>query len=34
MEQKLNRKRLKYASILKKDMNIEASSSPTMVIHK
>jgi len=33
MEQKLHKKRLKYESMLKKDMNIEASSSPTTVIH-
>lgn len=31
MEQKLRRKKLKYESILKKDLNIEASYNPTKV---
>lgn len=31
MEQKLHKKRLKYESILKKDMDIESSRSPTTV---
>lgn len=31
MEQKLHKKRLKYESILKKDMDIESSRRPTTV---